>query len=188
MEVKVVWNLCDRAEAVAKLPVEGALPCRTVLVPRAGIAHALRRELIRNGQQYALAGTRFLSPRIAAVEVLRGAGVEFEPGEEAFRETRLAALFRSNLILRHFPIDLLRSTPGWEAAFAQSISDLEAAGLRPEDIVAESTQLEDVLTIWRALEKHSIIVGLRAAAEGAKAVRLKGSNGKENGRRKNADD
>ena len=89
------------------------------------------------------------------MEVLRGAGIEFQPGEEALRETRLAALFRSNLTLRHFPIDLLRSTPGWEAAFAQSISDLEGAGLRPEDVVADSAQLEDVLTIWRALDQSA---------------------------------
>ena len=155
MQVKIIWGQRDWAEAVAQLPVEGDLPCRTVLVPRADIAHVLRRELIRSGQQHALAGTRFVSPRIVAMEVLRGAGVEFEPGEEALRETRLATLFRSNLTLRHFPIDLLRSTPGWESAFAQSISDLEAAGLRPEDIVVDSAQLEDVLTIWRALENLS---------------------------------
>ena len=147
MEVKIVWNLRDWAEAVVQLPVEGELPCRTVLGPGAAIAHVLRRELIRNGQQHALAGTRFVSPRIVAMEVLRGAGFEFQSGEEALRETRLAALFRSNPTLRHFPIDLLRSTPGWEAAFAQSVSDLEGAGLRPEEVVAESAQLEDVLTI-----------------------------------------
>src|SRR5262245_49137315 len=155
MEVKIVWNLRDWAEALAQLPGEGGLPCRTVLVPDGAIAHVLRRELLRNGQEHALAGTRFVSPRIAAMEVLRGAGVEFEPGEEALRETRLAALFRSNLTLRHFPIDLLRWTPGWEAAFAQSISDLEGAGLRPEEVVAESVQLEDVITIWRALDQSA---------------------------------
>src|SRR5687768_12701816 len=123
MEVKIVWNLRDWAEAVVQLPVEGGLPCRTVLGPGAAIAHVLRRELIRNGQQHALAGTRFISPRIAAIEVLRGAGLECQPGAEALREIRLAALFRSNLTLRHFQIDLFRSTPGWEAAFAQTISD-----------------------------------------------------------------
>jgi RecB family exonuclease len=89
------------------------------------------------------------------MEVLRVASFEWQPGEEALRETRLAALFRSNLTLRHFPIDLLRSTPGWEAAFAHSISDLEGAGLRPEDLVADSAQLVDVLTIWRALDQSA---------------------------------
>src|SRR5262245_41107738 len=134
MALKILWSSRDWAEAIAELPAEEPLPCRTVLVPRAGMAHVLRRELIRSGQQHTLAGTRFLSPRVAAVEVLRNHGVEFEPGEEALRETRLSALFRSNLSLRHFPIDLLRSAPGWDHAFAQSISDLEAAGLRPEEI------------------------------------------------------
>ena len=91
------------------------------------------------------------------MEVLRGAGVELRPGEEALRETRLVALFRSNSTLHYFPIDLLRSTPGWEAAFAQTISDLEGAGLRPDDVVAESAQLEDVITIWRRLDQSAQI-------------------------------
>ena len=85
MAVKIIWNSHEWAEALRGLPIEGPLPNRTVLVPRAGIAHVLRRELIRNAQQHALAGTRFVSPRIAAMEVLRGAGFEFQPGEEALR-------------------------------------------------------------------------------------------------------
>ena len=59
--------------------------------------------------------------------------------------------------LRHFPIDLLLSTPGWEAAFAQTISDLEGAGLRPDDVVPESAQLADVITLWRALDQSAQI-------------------------------
>jgi len=156
MAVKIIWNSHEWAEALRGLPIEGPLPNRTVLVPRAGIAHVLRRELIRNAQQHALAGTRFVSPRIAAMEVLRGAGFEFQPGEEALRETRLAALFRSDLVLRHFPIDLLLSTPGWDDAFARTISDLEGAGLRPEDVEpGASPQLQDVLTLWRALDESA---------------------------------
>ena len=157
MAVKIIWNSHEWAEALRGLPIEGPLPNRTVLVPSAAFAHVLRRELARNGQQHALAGTRFVSPRIAAMEVLRGAGVELRPGEEALRETRLVALFRSNSTLHYFPIDLLRSTPGWEAAFAQTISDLEGAGLRPDDVVAESAQLEDVITIWRRLDQSAQI-------------------------------
>ena len=156
MAVKIIWNSHEWAEALRGLPIEGPLPNRTVLVPRAGIAHVLRRELIRNAQQHALAGTRFVSPRIAAMEVLRGAGIEFEPGEETLRTARLAALFRSALVLRHFPIDLLLSTPGWDDAFARTISDLEGAGLRPEDVEpGASPQLQDVLTLWRALEESA---------------------------------
>jgi hypothetical protein len=156
MAVKIIWNSYEWAEALRGLPTEGPLPNRTVLVPRAGIAHVLRRELIRNAQQHALAGTRFVSPRIAAMEVLRGAGFEFQPGEEALRETRLAALFRSDLVLRHFPIDLLLSTPGWDDAFARTISDLEEAGLRPAAVMTDgSKQLQDILTIWRALDESA---------------------------------
>ena len=151
MAVKIIWNSHEWAEALRGLPIEGPLPNRTVLVPSAGLSRMSYGESsIRNGQQHALAGTRFVSPRIAAMEVLRGAGIEFEPGEETLRKTRLSALFRSDLILRHFPIDLLRSTPGWDDAFARTISDLEGAGLRPEDIEpGASPQLQDVLTLWR---------------------------------------
>src|SRR5919106_1962318 len=156
MALKIIWSSRNWAEVIAELPAEEPLPCRTVLMPNAAVAHVLRRELVRNGQQHALAGTRFISPRVAAVEVLRGAGVEFAPGEETLRTARLSALFRADLPLRHFPIDLLRSTPGWEAAFARSISDLESAGLRPEDIEpGSSPQLQDVLTLWRALDESA---------------------------------
>jgi RecB family exonuclease len=158
MEVKVVWSVRDWAQAIAELPLGGGvLPCRTVLVPQGPVAHVLRRGMIQNGQEHALAGTRLILPTIAAVEVLGCAGVEFEPGDEALRATRLSALFRSDLSLRHFPIDLLRSAPGWDDAFARTISDLEGAGLRPEDIevTGAGPQLQDVLTIWRALDKSA---------------------------------
>jgi len=71
--------------------------------------------------------------------------------------TRLSALFRSDLRLIHFSFDLLRSTPGWDEAFAHSISDLEGAALRPEDLEAAGTseQLRDVAAIWRALDQSA---------------------------------
>jgi hypothetical protein len=47
MAVKIIWTSRDCAQMVADLPVEGPLPCRTVLVPRERVAHVLRRELIR---------------------------------------------------------------------------------------------------------------------------------------------
>jgi hypothetical protein len=131
------------------------LPCRTVLVPKEGVAHVLRRELIRTGHLDKLPGTRFLSPQVAAAAVLRNTDVEFESGEETLRTTRLSALFRSDLPLGHFPINLLRSAPGWDDAFARTISDLEGAGLRPEDIEVAGPlpQMQDVLTVWRVLDK-----------------------------------
>lgn len=134
--VKVLWSTREWAEAVAALPAPGPLPCRTVVVPREAVAHALRRELIRAGQASALAGTRFITPLAAARHVLREAGIHCTPGEEALRPGRLLALFRAGIALEHFPLDLLRSKPGWDAAFAHTIGELEATGLRPEDVLA----------------------------------------------------
>lgn len=157
MEVKILWNVRDWAEAVAELPVAGPLPCRTVLVPRERVAHVLRRDLIRSGRSDALAGTRFLPMLSAAVEVLRADDRTFEPGEEALRRARLTALFRSQLQLGHFPLDLLRDRPGWDEAFARTISDLEGAGLRPAHLesAGASAQLRDVASIWHALDESA---------------------------------
>ena len=155
MDHKIFWNIGDWSSAVAEMPVRGPLPCRTVLVPRERVAHVLRRELIRMGRTDALAGTRFLATPFAAAEVLRSAGTVFNPGEEALRSARLLALFRSELKLVHFPLDLLRSKPGWDEAFASTISDLEGAGLRPSDLSKGSERLRDVAAIWSALEESA---------------------------------
>jgi len=157
MDVRIIWTSHDWADAVAALPVDGPLPCRTVLVPRERVAHVLRRELIRVGRTNVLAGTRFVPIAYAAVEVLRRAGIVFEPGEEALRPARLIALFRSDINLRHFPRDLLRERPGWDEAFARTLSDLEGAGFRPEDLesATASERLWDVATIWRALDESA---------------------------------
>lgn len=157
MIIKILWTSRDWAAAVAQMPVQGSLPCRTVLVPRGRVAHVLRRKLIRAGRSDALAGTRFVLAPAAAVEVLRAADLFFKPGEDALRTARLSALFRSDLRLIHFSLDLLRSTPGWDEAFAHSISDLEGAALRPEDLEAAGTseQLRDVAAIWRALDQSA---------------------------------
>jgi RecB family exonuclease len=155
MNVKIFWSTRDWADVIAALPVDGPLPCRTVLVPRERVAHALRRELIRSDQAQALAGTRFVPTATAAIEVLRQAGVAVSPGEEALRRARLAGLLKVGIPLAHFPIDLLRTKLGWDEAFARTISDLEAAGLTPEDLEARDdgdNRLRDVATIWRALD------------------------------------
>jgi hypothetical protein len=157
MELKVLWTCREWAEAVAAMPVQGLLPCRTVLIPRPSVAHVLRRELIRAGRGGALAGTRFLSMPLAAVGMLRAAGVAFRPGEEALRPARLSALFRSDLLLSHFPNDLLRAKAGWDEAFSRTVLDLEAAGLRPEDLESRdsSARVGDVAAIWRALDESA---------------------------------
>jgi hypothetical protein len=65
----------------------------------------------------------------------------------------LLALFRQDLSLTHFPPELLRSRPGWDQAFAETIVDLEGAGLRPEDLEAsDDGRLRDIALIWRALD------------------------------------
>ena len=151
MAVKIIWNSHEWAEALRGLPIEGPLPNRTVLVPSAA---------------YCACPAARADPKRAAT---RACGNTFRfasdcrDGSAARRRCRVSAGRRSSSrdpaslhffarisTLRHFPIDLLRSTPGWEAAFAQTISDLEGAGLRPDDVVAESAQLEDVITIWRS--------------------------------------
>jgi len=154
MQVEIFWDIRDWARAVARMPVRGPLPCRTVLVPREAIAHVLRRELIRSGQGKALAGTRFLPPAAAAVEVLHEAGTVFKLGEESPRPARILALFRSGLVLAEFPLELLQSTPGWDEAFASTISALEEAGLRPADLEGSGSpnRLRDVAAVWRAAD------------------------------------
>jgi hypothetical protein len=150
--MNVLWSSREWADAIAALPVESPLPSRTVLVPYERVAHSLRRELIRAGHAAALAGTRFLSPAAAAIAVLEAAGVEFTPGEEALRPARLLAFFRRGLPLQHFARELLATNPGWDDAFARTIGDLEATGLRPADLEAGTAPLRDVAAVWRATD------------------------------------
>ncbi len=155
MDLKIFWSTRDWAEAITALAVDGPLPCRTVLVPRERVAHALRRELIRGGHARTLAGTRFIPTAVAGLEVLHGAGLAISPGEDGLRRARLAGLMKTGLALTHFPIDLLRTKLGWDEAFARTISDLEAAGLTSEDLEKRDEgdgRLKDVATIWRALD------------------------------------
>jgi len=154
-KMMVLWSTRDWAAAIVALPVEGPLPCRTVLVPRERVAHALRRELIRAGHVGALAGTRFVPTGAAAIEVLHAAAIAVSPGEEGLRRARLAGLLKTSLALTYFPIDLLRTKLGWDEALARTISDLEAAGLSPGELEARDEgdgRLRDVAAIWRALD------------------------------------
>jgi hypothetical protein len=156
--IPVLWTTRAGAEAIAAGPAVTPLPSRTVLIPRERVAHSVRREMVRIGHATTLAGTRFLPGPAAAAAVLTAAGIEFTPGEEALRRTRLLVLFRcdpsrGDLTLDHFPPALLRDRPGWDDAFAQTIAALEAAGLRPEALDAkDNARLRDVATIWRAVD------------------------------------
>lgn len=148
MRVVVLETPASLAEAVAALPAEGPLPARTVLVPSERHAHQLRRALSRAGAPGALAGTRLVGPTTAAREVLERAGVAFSPGEEALRPARLAALFREGLALERFDLALLRSTLGWDEAFADAIRELEAAGLGPADLPRDDPHARDLAAVW----------------------------------------
>lgn len=153
ISVTVLWSTREWAMAIAALPTEGALPCRTVLVPHERVAHALRRELVRAGLAHALAGTRFVPAAAAAAAVVQAADIQFTPGEEVLRRARILALFRAGLCLEHFPLQLLTTTPGWDQAFAATITELEATGLHAEALERQSTaQLRDVGAVWQALE------------------------------------
>lgn len=145
----------DLARAVAALPAEGPLPQRTVLVGSERHAHALRRELARRGDGPVLAGTRLVSPAVAAAAVLEAAGVRYAGGEEALRPARLLGLFREELPLEHLDPDLLRSTPGWDEALAGAIGDLEAAGLTPSDLPRDEPLLRDLALLWRRVAEDA---------------------------------
>ncbi len=148
MRVIALDTPASLAAAVASLPAPGPLPARTVLVPSERHAHAIRRALVRSGHEAALAGTRFVGPLTAAMEILHSAGVGFSPGEEALRPARLLSLFREGLPLEHFDPELLRTTRGWDEAFASAIGDLEAAGLSPGDLPADTGQARDLALLW----------------------------------------
>jgi hypothetical protein len=155
MLVLLLDNPASWADAVAALPAPGALPARTVLVPSERHAHSLRRALARSGRGAVLAGTRFVGPLTAAEEVLRGAGVAFEPGEEALRPGRLLALFCEELRLEHFDVELFRRTRGWDEAFARAIATLEGAGLEPADLPADTAHARDVARIWTRVAEEA---------------------------------
>lgn len=150
--VAIVRSLGDLADLVASLPANGPLPVRTVVVPNERRAHALRRALVRTGRESALVGTRFVGPLTLALEVVRDAGLDLVPGEEGLRPSRLLALFTGELKLEHFDLALLREATGWPAAFARSIGDLEAAGLKPDDLPAATAQWRDLAAIWKRLD------------------------------------
>ncbi|HEV8321001.1 MAG TPA: PD-(D/E)XK nuclease family protein, partial [Myxococcota bacterium] len=152
--MSAVWDGDALVETLASLPAAGPLAARTVIVLHARMAHALRCALVRAGREALLAGTRFVGAGAAAAEVLLEAGVALEDGEEEARPRRLAALFRAvppRLTLRYFEAALLRAAPGWEDAFARTITDLEGAGLRPEALPG-GERWEDLGVVWRALD------------------------------------
>jgi RecB family exonuclease len=155
MAASILWLIADWARAIAALPVEGELPSRAVLVPRERIAHGLRRELARIDRADALTGTLFANPLTLACDVLVNAGVRFDLGEGALRRVRLLRLFETDLPLKYFDREQLRSAPGWDEAFARTLADLEGAGIRPDGLPQVEGPWSDVATIWTALDQSA---------------------------------
>jgi len=124
-----------------------------VLVFNERIAHSLRKELVTSGRTSLLAGTRFLTPLAVATAVLEAAEVEFNVDSGTLRVARIARALRQGLPLQHFRGSFLAETPGWDAAFARTLYDLETAALRPSDLrfSGASAQLLDVATVWEAV-------------------------------------
>ena len=160
-----VVNLADWAALVASLPCDGALPTRTVIVPSEAFAHALRRELLQQGRAAALLGTRFTDLRTLAHEVLEGADIAAQVGEEGLRAVRVRAALSAARGLRYF-VDLA-STHGWDVAFARTIGDLEEAGLTPDDLRGTGEhRVDDLAAIW-----HSVLEAAGSSWTEARCLR-----------------
>jgi hypothetical protein len=161
--VLLARDLAAIADAVAALPRVGILPTTMIVVPSWALGHAIRRMLIETKRGAVLAGARFIPAGALAAEIASAAGAIFEAGEDALRAARVLTILRAGLPLRRFPLGLLRDAPGWETAFSRTITDLEAAGLRPEDLdrtaetlsASDADQLRDVAAIWRALDQSA---------------------------------
>lgn len=153
-------RFADWIDAIAALPIAGPLPARTVLVPGEPVAHALRRALIRANRAELLRGTRFVGPVNAATEVLAAGGRFVTLGEEDLRVARVRALLATNLDLEYFELDKVRRGPGWAEAFAQTIAELEQAGITPDDLEVSSDEIDarrsrSVARLWRALDRSA---------------------------------
>ena len=151
MDAKVFWNIRDWADAVAQMPVQGPLPCRTALVPRERVAHVIRRELIRMGRH-----------RCAHRDALRGNAVCGGGGSSLGRNGLQARGRNSARSSASGPVPVrteTRSFPSRSAAFEAGMGrglrlhDLRSGGggLRPSDLSKGSERLRDVAAIWRAL-------------------------------------
>lgn len=115
---------------------------------------------MRTGNERALLGTKFITPIQAAAEVLAEANVAYEGGEDSVRSSRLLSLFRARkLALRYFTPALLTSRPGWDAAFAKTITELESAALTPQSLAGLSRDADprigDVAAVWAAIDAEA---------------------------------
>ena len=150
----VIWNLNEWADAVLELPVEGACPTRTVLVPNQRVAHALRRALLQHNQPHVLAGTRFIHLLHLAQDFLTGAPTESVPNDRTLGPLLIREVFHSVSLARFKTTDLL-ALRGWDEAFSSTLAELEAALLTPEDLLHHTDpQVADVGRIFAAVRDH----------------------------------
>jgi hypothetical protein len=153
--MKAIRTIDDWADAIAALPGNGPLTRRVVVVPNERVAHALRRRLLERERHASLAGTLFANLSTLAQEILVCAGVRFRTGEEGLRVARVGGLLKHPPPLRYFDPEVLRTTPGWDDAFARSITELEATGLSPAQLASRGAAAADVAAIWTELRKQA---------------------------------
>ena len=171
--MRICWNTHDILDRIAELPADGALPRRTIVVPRARVAHRLRCGLIQRGRFDLLAGTAFVTVKTVATEVLRAAGVAYREGENELRLSRLHVLFKRGLDPEYFGRELVSSAPGWEEALARTIGDLERAGLSAADLEGIRTPVgRGLAKVWRALAEAAGVSVTRAGLVAGAAAAL----------------
>lgn len=151
--VEIVWSMGDVVTLLGALPRRGALPMRTVVVPSAEFAAALRRSLVSGSVPELQVGTRIVAAPELAEEKLRETGVIFQTGEESRRRSRVRIAFRMTTDLQYFQAELLATAPGWDTAFARTIDELEAAGVSFRDLEERSAREQDLAAIWRAVDE-----------------------------------
>ena len=161
--MQVCWNTHDILDRIADLPVDGPLPRRTIVVPKARVAHRVRCGLIQGNRCDLLAGTSFVTVKTLATEVLQAAKVLPREGENELRLSRLHVLFKKEgLNPEYFGRELVMSAPGWEEALARTIGDLERAGLSAADLDGISTPVgRGLAQVWRKLDEKAEVSARR---------------------------
>lgn len=153
--LRVLWSLDDWADGICALPTDPILPLRTVVVPNERVAHALRKRLIEKEHASALVGTRFIPLAELASLILHDASDSCEastPGLDAALVRELLATVPFERFRRE---DLLIS-PGWDEAFARTLSELASACVEPDVLLRSSdAQVRDVGRLYERLRAHA---------------------------------
>jgi len=149
--MRILWTLQDWASAVVALPSEGPLPTRTVLVPNERVAHALRRALVLGGAQAALVGTRFSSLLGLARSFVLAAGERADTTAPELWSALVREAISASKLTRFDGDDLL-AVPGWDDAFARTLSECADSALSPAALLASpDAQVRDVGAVFSAL-------------------------------------